>query len=346
MRVLVTGHRGYIGSVMVGVLSDAGHDVTGFDSDLFEGCSFSEPAAPVVSIRKDVRHVTVDDLYGFDAVIHLAALSNDPLGFLDERCTYDINHLGSVRLARAAKDAGVSRFLFSSSCSLYGAAGDRELDESAAFNPLTPYGASKVRVEADLAALADDSFSPVYLRNATAYGFSPALRGDIVVNNFVGVAFTTGEIVMQSDGTPWRPLVHVDDISRAFLAVLTAPRSAVHNQAFNVGSSSENYQVRDVADIVREIVPGASVRYLPGAGPDPRCYRVNCDKLRHHVPAFTPRWTVRDGVQELYANFVRHGLTAETFDRFTRVKRIRQLLSTGELDASLFWRDAAVVVPA
>ena len=237
MKVLVTGHDGYIGSVMTGVLTRAGHDVTGLDSYLYEACDFGEQAPKVPSIRKDIRDVVAADLQGFDAVIHLAALSNDPLGCIDESCTYDINHLGSVSLATAAKAAGVPRFLFASSCSLYGAAGDALLDESAAFNPITAYGKSKVYVERDVAPLADNSFSPTFLRNATAYGVSPRLRADIVVNNLAGVAYTTGEVLIQSDGTPWRPLVHIEDISRAFLAVLEAPRDAVHNQAFNVGSS-------------------------------------------------------------------------------------------------------------
>ena len=271
MNVLVTGHHGYIGSVMTEVLSHAGHQVTGLDSYLYEGCNFGNDAPAVPSLRKDIRDVEAADLRGFDAVIHLAALSNDPLGCLDESCTLDINHLGSVSLARAAKAAGVSRFLFASSCSLYGAAGDELLDETAAFNPITAYGLSKVLVEADVAKLADDSFSPVYLRNATAYGASPRLRADIVVNNLGGVACTTGEVVIQSDGTPWRPLVHIRDISHAFLAVLEAPREAIHNQAFNVGSSEENYQIRDVATIVQAVVPGCSVKYLEGGGPDPRC---------------------------------------------------------------------------
>jgi nucleoside-diphosphate-sugar epimerase len=269
-------------------------------------------------------------------------LSNDPLGCLDESCTYEINHLGSVSLARAAKAAGVLRFLFASSCSLYGAAGDAMLDETAAFNPITAYGRSKVLVEADISRLADESFSPTYLRNATAYGASPRLRADIVVNNLVGVAYTTGEVLIQSDGTPWRPLVHVQDISRAFLAVLEAPPETVHNEAFNVGSSQENYQIRDVAAIVEEIVPGCAVKYLEGGGPDPRCYRVNCDKIRRHLPGFETEWTVRRGAEDLYAGFLRYGLTSEMFARYVRLAKIQERLRDGQLDADLRWRASTV----
>jgi len=343
MRVLVTGHDGYIGSVMVGVLSRAGHDVTGLDSFLYSGCNFGDEGLTVPSVCRDVRDVCAADLRGFDAVIHLAALSNDPLGFLDESCTYDINHRGSVTLARAAKAAGVPRFLFASSCSLYGAAGDHMLDESAAFNPITAYGTSKVLVEADVSKLADATFSPTFLRNATAYGVSPRLRADIVVNNLVGVACTTGEVLIQSDGTPWRPLVHVEDISRAFLAVLESPREAVHNQAFNVGSSQENYQIRDIADMVQEIVPGCSVKYLEGGGPDPRCYRVNCDKLPLHIPGFRAKWSVRGGVQERYESCVRHGLTSEMFAGYVRLVRIQELLRAGRLDATMRWQTVSGV---
>jgi nucleoside-diphosphate-sugar epimerase len=335
MKVLLTGHHGYIGSVMAGVLREAGHDVTGLDSYLYEGCDFGRDGQSVPSIRKDVRDVGPADLRGFDAVIHLAALSNDPLGCLDESCTLDINHLGSVALARAAKAAGVPRFLFASSCSLYGAAGDKILDENAAFNPITAYGTSKVLVEADVSKLADESFSPTYLRNATAYGVSPRLRADIVVNNLVGIAYTTGAVMIQSDGTPWRPLVHIEDISRAFLAVLEAPREAIHNQAFNVGSSQENYQIRDIAAMVEDVVPGCTIEYLEGGGPDPRCYRVNCDKLTAHIPSFRTKWTVRKGVEKLYASFVREGLTREMFDGYVRLKRIQELLRSGRLDATL-----------
>src|SRR5262245_98998 len=336
MKVLVTGHHGYIGSVMVDVLVSAGHDVTGLDTYLYEGCDFGEGLTAVPAIRKDIREVGAADLRGFDAVIHLAALSNDPLGCLDESCTYDINHLGSVSLARAAKAAGVPRYLFASSCSLYGAAGgDAMLDETASFNPITAYGTSKVLVEQDVARLADENFSPTFLRNATAFGASPRLRADIVVNNLVGVAFTTGEILIQSDGTPWRPLVHVQDISRAFLAVLEAPRTAIHNQAFNVGSSEENYQIRDIVAMVQEVVPGCSVRYAEGGGPDPRCYRVRCDKIRQHLPGFRTEWTVRRGVEELYAAFVENRLTTSMFANYVRLPRIQELLRSGQVDAAL-----------
>jgi nucleoside-diphosphate-sugar epimerase len=344
MKVLVTGHQGYIGSVMVGVLSRAGHDVSGLDSNLYDGCNFGAEGISVPSIQKDVRDVTKEDLRGFDAVIHLAALSNDPLSALDESSTLDINHVGSVTVAREAKAAGVPRFLFASSCSLYGAAGDNVLAEDAAFNPITAYGTSKVLVEQDVSKLADDSFSPTYLRNATAYGSSPRLRADIVVNNLVGIAYTTGEVLIQSDGTPWRPLVHVQDISRAFLAVLEAPREAIHNHAFNVGSSDENYRIRDVAAIVEEVVSGCSVKYLEGGGPDPRCYRVNCDKLSAHVPGFRTEWNVRRGVEELHTNFVRYGLTKEMFSNYVRLKRIQELLSDGRLDATLRRKKVPVAV--
>jgi nucleoside-diphosphate-sugar epimerase len=344
MRVLITGHHGYLGSVMVDVLRRAGHVLTGLDTYLYEGCDFGTDRQPIPDIRKDVRDVGIRDLEGFDAVIHLAALSNDPLGCLNESCTLDINHVASVRLAEAAKTAGVMRFLFASSCSLYGASGDAILAEDAAFKPITAYGLSKVRVEEDVAQLADSAFSPTFLRNATAYGVSPRLRADVVVNNLVGLAYTTGEVLIQSDGSPWRPLVHVEDIAHAFLAVLEAPREAVHNQAFNVGRTDENYQIRDLGDMVREIVPGCTVKYAAGGGPDPRCYRVNCDKLPATVPTFRPRWTVRRGVAELYESFVREGLTGERFSRFLRITHIQNLVRENRLDVALRWRTAPVGV--
>jgi nucleoside-diphosphate-sugar epimerase len=344
MNVLITGHDGYIGSVLSRVFMQAGHSVSGLDTFFYEECRFGTEAEPIAALRKDVRDVEPSDLRGFDAVVHLAALSNDPLGCLNERSTLDINHIASVRLAKAAKRAGVPRFLFASSCSLYGAAGDAMLAEDAAFNPVTAYGTSKVLAEADVSKLASDEFSPTFLRNATAYGVSPRLRADIVVNNLVGVAVTTGQVVIQSDGTPWRPLVHVEDISRAFLAALEAPREAIHNEAFNVGSTAENYRVRDLAELVRDVVPGCTVRYVEGGGPDPRCYRVNCDKFATHVPGFRAMWTVRRGITELYEAFLLHGLTSEMFSRYVRIRRIQELMRTDTLDAALRWRSQPAVV--
>lgn len=339
MRVLITGHNGYIGSVLAPLVQAAGHEVVGLDTFLFEGGTFGDNGAQVDALRMDLRDVEASDLRGFDAVMHLAALSNDPLGDVNPQITYDINHLGSVRLARLAKEAGVQRLIFASSCSLYGVAGDELLTEEAAFNPITPYGVSKVLFERDVAKLADDDFSPTFLRNSTAYGVSPRLRADVVVNNLVAIAFTTGEVVIQSDGTPWRPLVHIEDISRAFLAVLQAPRELVHNEAFNVGRTEENYRVRDLGELVEQVVPGSKVKYAEGGGPDPRCYRVDCGKLMRTLPAYRPQWTVRRGMEQLRDAFEANGLTRDELlgDRYFRIKRIRALQSEGLLDASLRW---------
>jgi nucleoside-diphosphate-sugar epimerase len=343
MRVLVTGHNGYIGPAVVAALQDAAHDVVGLDSDLFDGCGLGEQLPIIPAMRMDIRDVRATDLAGFDAIVHLAALSNDPLGDLDPELTFEINHRASVRLAELAKAAGVQRFLFSSSCSLYGAAGDEMLTEEAAFNPVTAYASSKVRVEQDVARLADREFSPTFLRNATAYGVSPRLRGDLVVNDLVGAAYTTGEILMKSDGTPWRPLVHIQDIARAFVSMLHAERHLVHKQAFNVGGTEENYQIRDVAEMVRQEVPGSRITYVPGAGPDLRCYRVDFGKLARTLPEARPRWTLRQGISELHAAYQRHRVTLEELrsSRYLRIKRVRELSDEGRLDSSLRWYQAA-----
>lgn len=338
MRVLVTGDRGYIGAVMVPFLRDAGHQVDGLDTGLYEGCDLLGGPEPIGNRKpRDMRDVTARELEGYDAVVCLAALSNDPLGNLDKSATYSVNLDGTLRVAQAAKDAGVERFLFASSCSLYGAAGSEAVAEDAEMFPVTPYGETKALAEQELAKLADDTFSPTYLRNATAYGASTRLRLDIVVNNLTAIAMTTGQVRLESDGTPWRPLVHIEDISRAFLTVLESPREVIHDQAFNVGRSEDVVQVRDIAEMVRAAVPGSALSIADGAGPDLRNYKVDFSKLNDTFPELKLAWTVSKGVDEMYAAYQRHGLTLDDFNsaQFVRLRRIQQLLGVGLVDGQL-----------
>ncbi|XHX76764.1 MAG: NAD-dependent epimerase/dehydratase family protein [Stenomitos frigidus ULC029] len=348
MRVLLTGHKGYIGTVLAPLLLQHRHEVVGLDSDLFVGSTFGDGIQPIPEIKKDLRDVDVSDLEGFDAVLHLAGLSNDPLGDLNPELTSEINYLASVRLAELAKAAGVSRYIFSSSCSNYGAGGEDWLTEESGFNPVTPYGVSKVRTEQDVSQLADDSFSPTFLRNATAFGVSPRIRFDLVLNNLVAWAFTTGRVYIKSDGTPWRPIVHIEDISRAFIAVLHASRDAIHNEAFNVGRNEDNYRIRELADIVEQVVPGCQIEYAKDAGPDKRCYRVDCSKIARTLPEFQAQWDARKGAEELYAAYQKVGLTLDEFEgpRYKRIAHIQKLMAEGQIDTTLRWQTSVPKVVA
>lgn len=342
MRVLVTGHNGYVGTVLVPMLVKAGHDVVGLDTDLYQAATFGEEnsTAAIPAIQKDVRDVTHADIDGFDAILHLAGLSNDPLGDLNPELTYEINHQASVRLARIAKELGVERYIFSSSCSNYGAGVDDWLTEESAFNPVTPYGKSKVMVEQDVAKMADDDFSPTFLRSATAYGVSPRLRFDLVINNLTAWAYTTGLVYLKSDGTPWRPVVHIEDMALAFVAALHAPRELIHNEAFNVGRPEENYRIRELAEIVAEVVPNSRVEFAEGASPDKRNYRVDSSKIARTLPEYKPQWTARRGAQQLYEAYRRVGLQVEEFEgpRYRRIDHIKMLMAEGRLDERLRWR--------
>lgn len=341
-RVLVTGHTGYIGSILAPMLRKKGYEVLGMDSGFFADCLLMQSDSAVPSLRRDMRQLQADDLQGVQAVCHLAALSNDPMGELNPELTRDINFRSTLRLAELAKQAGVSRLLFSSSCSIYGKASDAPLDETAALCPLTEYARSKVLTEQKLSELADERFSPVYLRNATAYGVSPRLRVDLVLNNLVGSAVTTGKVTITSDGTPWRPIVHAEDIARAFVAMLEAPREAVHNQAFNIGVQSENYQVFQLGEIVERTVPGCKVEYAGAGNPDPRSYRVDFGKVARMVPQFRPQWNAPLGAQQLYEAYRSAGMTHDLFTghRFIRLKHLKKLQDEGQIDSALYWTQA------
>jgi len=340
MRVLVTGHKGYIGTALVPMLLRAGHEVLGLDSDLYRNSTYGTSLPQVPEIIKDIRDVEKSDIEDVDGIIHLAGLSNDTLGDLDPELTYEINHAASVRLAAMAKAQGISRFVFASSCSNYGSAGADMQDETAALNPITAYAISKVMVERDVAGLADDSFSPVFMRNATAYGVSPRIRFDIVLNNLTAWAFTTGQVLLKSDGTPWRPLVHIEDISLAAIAALEAPREVVHNEAFNVGLNSENYQMRQLADIVKQTVPNCQISFAPGAEPDKRNYRVDFSKYARAFPNHLLRWDVRRGARQIYESYQAFGLKRDEYEgpRYKRIAQIASLLQSGQLDKTLRWQ--------
>jgi nucleoside-diphosphate-sugar epimerase len=339
MRVLVTGHKGYIGTVMVPMLQSVGHEVVGLDSDLYRNSTYGELVQNVPEMIKDVRDIDKADLKGIEGIVHLAGLSNDMLGDLNPELTYEINHQASVRLAEMARELGIRRYVFASSCSNYGAAGDAMQTETAELHPVTAYAKSKVMVERDVRELASDDFSPTFMRNATAYGVSPRIRFDVVINNLTAWAYTTGQVRMKSDGSPWRPLTHIEDISRGVIAALAAPRETVHNQSFNVGLNTENYRIRELAEFVREIVPGCEVTFADGAEPDKRNYRVDFSKYAEAFPDHPLQWNARAGVEDIYQSYKRIGLNKDDYEgpKYKRIAQLQTLLANGDLDKSLRW---------
>ena len=342
LRVLVTGNKGYIGTVMVPMLQAAGFEVSGLDSDLFDDCVFGDASVTgeipkIPYLKKDIRDIELSDLKGVDAVVHLCALSNDPLGDLNPKVTYEINYEASVRLAKLAKQAGAERYVLSSSCSVYGAATSDIVNEESEVHPVTPYADSKVMAEKEIAKLADSHFSPTFLRSSTAYGLSPMLRFDLVVNNFIAWSFTKGIVLLKSDGSAWRPFVHIKDISRAFIAALKAPKDLVHNQILNVGKNEENYRIREVAEIAKQTVPNSEIQYVEGAEPDQRSYRVEFDKIAKILPDFKPQWTVAQGAKELYEAYKKVGLLVEEFEgpRYRRITHLENSLRSGRIDSTM-----------
>ena len=347
MRILVTGNQGYIGTIMTQRFAEAGHEVIGMDTGFYQDCWMGSPVDPKVTtqIRKDIREVTAEDFHGVEGIVHLAALSNDPTGELNPGLTEDINYEATMKVARAAKAAGVERFVFASSCSIYGAGGKDALTEEDEFNPLTAYAKSKVASEFGLRELADDGFSPTFMRNGTVYGYSPRLRVDLVVNNLTGWALTTGQVKLLSDGRAWRPMLHIEDFTQAFLCALESPREAVHNQAMNVGTESENYMVRDMAEFVQQVVPNSTVSFGEGAGADTRNYNVSFNKIREVLPAFQPQWTVPKGAEQVYRGCLDAGLDHDAFmgRMYTRLKQLQYLIDGGQVDGNLRWQVSAGV---
>jgi nucleoside-diphosphate-sugar epimerase len=347
MKILVTGTEGYLGSLLAPLLMERGHELVAVDTGFYKsGCLYNGSSLTPRTLNKDIRRITSDDLAGIEAIVHMAELSNDPTGELSPNITYDINHKGSVRLAELAKAAGVTRFIYMSSCSVYGIADGDYLTENSPVNPQTAYAICKTLVERDLHPMADDNFSPTSLRNATAYGASPRMRFDIVLNNLAGLAWTTKEIKMVSDGTPWRPLDHGLDIAKAIICVLAAPRASVHNETFNVGDTAHNYTVKEIAQIVGDVFPGCRVTFGQ-QGADNRSYRVSFEKIRNALPDFRCEWDARRGAEQLRAVFQQVDMTAETFNSpsFTRLKQLEHLIRTQQIDQNFFWKNGTTSTP-